>query len=477
MLASTLPPPSASFVVTFERSVLSGAFSGKAVVYLSKRGGEPRFGPNWFSPEPVYSADFKGVNPGDPMEITAANSVGFPGSLSRLEEGDYTVQVVLDRNLGGREIGGSPGNLYSKPIKASVKAGLKVVLSCDQIVAEPTFVDTEHVKGVRLDSKLLGKFYGRPTPMMAAVVLPKSWADDKAKKFPVIYSVPGFGGDHWTWSGRESTRGTDRAGTEFIFVALNPSCPGGHSVFADSANNGPWGKALTEELIPYVEKTFRGLGKPEARFTTGHSSGGWSSLWLQVAYPDFFGGCWSTSPDPVDFRDFQRINIYQAGENMFTDPSGAKRPIARRGETPMLWYKDFSDMERPIRGEQLGSFETCFSPRSPKGEAMQLWDRDTGAINSAVATSWKKYDIGLILRSNWSTLGPKLKGKIHVYMGETDTFYLEGAVKLLKEDMRKLGSDAKVELFPGDHGTVMTAALRSRIDAEMAAQAKQAGVN
>ena len=153
---------------------------------------------------------------------------------------------------------------------------------------------------------------------------------------------------------------------------------------------------------------------------------------------------------------------------MFRDPAGAERPIARRGDTPVLFFKQFSDMERPIRGEQLGSFEAVFSPRGKDGKPRQLWNRVTGAVDNDVALAWRKYDIGHILRSNWKDLGPKLSGKLHVYMGTQDTFYLEGATELLQKDLKTLGSDAVVELLPGDHGTVLTAALRSRIDKQMA---------
>jgi S-formylglutathione hydrolase FrmB len=253
-------------------------------------------------------------------------------------------------------------------------------------------------------------------------------------------------------------------------VHLDPTVPTGHCVFADSANNGPWGTALVKEFSPYIEKTFRGYGKPEGRFVTGHSSGGWSSLWLQVTYPETFGATWSTAPDPVDFRDFQQIDLYQQGVNMFTDSAGKPRPLARRGDEPIIFYKQFSDMERPIRGEQLGSFEAVFSPRDKDGQPRTLWNRITGAVDNDVALAWRKYDIGHILRTQWKELEPKLKGKLHVYMGTQDTFYLEGAVELLQKDMKALGSDAKVELFPGDHSTVMTRSLRTRIDKEMADQ-------
>jgi S-formylglutathione hydrolase FrmB len=268
------------------------------------------------------------------------------------------------------------------------------------------------------------------------------------------------------------TSRTDVDGTEFLYVVLDPRCTWGHHVFADSANNGPWGQALCEELIPYIERTFRGIGTPGTRFVTGHSSGGWSSLWLQVRYPDFFGGVWSTAPDPVDFRDFQKINIYKPGTNMFIDDQGDKRLVARPTGERKLLYQGFSDMEEVMgHGGQLQSFEAVFGGRGPDGRPKRLWDRLTGEINPEVAKSWEPYDIRLVLEKNWPALATKLRGKIHLYMGAEDTFYLEGATQLLKESLSRLGSDAVVEIFPGkNHGSLMTPELRRRIAREMAEQ-------
>lgn len=465
-----------TFNVSYPKESFAGPFSGRVVVCLSKRSKNPKNGPNWFNPEPMYSAGFKDVEPGKAMVIDDKVATGFPGKIADLEPGEYNIQAVLDRNLGGRTIGGSPGNLYSETqtVTLDPKNPQVVTIICDKVIEEPKFQDTDSVKGIRFESKLLSDFTKRPTFMKAAVILPEAYDKEPNRKFPVYYEVPGFGGTSQFLSGSSSRRGTLRNEEPFIVVQLDPSCPTGHSVFADSDNNGPWGKALTAELIPEIEKKFRTYQAPWARYVGGHSSGGWSSLWLQVAYPEVFGGCWSTSPDPVDFRDFQRIDIYKPGVNMFTDEAGQPRPIARSGETPTIFYKAFSSMERPIRGEQLGSFEGVFSPKGPDGEPAKLWDRDTGAIDPKVAEAWKRYDIGLILRTRWNELAPKLKGKVHVYMGETDTFYLEGAVKLLQKDMKAIGADTVIELFPGDHGSVMTKALRDRIDKEMADQFRRA---
>ena len=261
--------------------------------------------------------------------------------------------------------------------------------------------------------------------------------------------------------------------TEFIRVCLTGQCKWGHHVYANSATNGPRGDALITEMIPLIDKKFRTIAKPTARFVGGHSSGGWSSLWLQVTYPEMFGGVWSTAPDPVDFRDWQCTNLYDAaGASVFFDENQNKRPLARRGETPLLWYPDFCKMDDTLgRGGQLRSFEAVFSPRGDDGLPVKCWDRETGKVDPEIAEYWKRFDISLTLEKNWMELSPKLAGKLHIYMGDLDTFYLDGATKLLGQRLKKLGSDAVVEIFPGkDHMSLMTSELRRRINREMTDQ-------
>lgn len=461
-----------SFSVSYPAS---RAEAVSAVIYLSKAVAQPMHGPDWFNPEPCYSANFD-AKAGSSLLVNDRNAVGFPAKLAQLAPGDYTVQAVIDRNLGGRAIAESTGNYFSDPVHLHLDpdSSGNVSIECTHLVVEPVHHDSDRIKYVRLRSKLLSDHYRRDTYLKAAVALPRDYSGS-ARAFPTIYEVPGFGGSVDD-SGEVgySLSDTDQAGQSFVHVLLDPNCPTGHCVFADSQNNGPWGTALITELIPYLEQHFRIEPAPKARFLRGHSSGGWSSLWLQVSHPTFFGGVWSTSPDPVDFTDFQRIDIYRPSENMFTDPAGKARPLARDGAHILAYFKAFSDMERPIRGEQLGSFEAVFSPRGPDGQPQKLWDRDSGAINLKVAEAWKKYDIDLILKSHWSDLAPKLSGKIHVYCGNEDTFYLDGAVRKLKDSLHALGSDAKVELFQGNHFTVLTSKLRDRIAHEMSAQYTQA---
>ena len=171
----------------------------------------------------------------------------------------------------------------------------------------------------------------------------------------------------------------------------------------------------------------------------------------------------------MDFRDFQKVDLYSPGVNAFKDPEGNRRPVARMGGRAVIFYDNFSKLEDVIGdGGQMHSFEAVFSPLDADSRPRALWDRATGAVDPVTAKAWEKYDIRLILERNWATLGPKLKGKIRVVTGEEDTFYLDGAAKLLKASLSSLGSDAVVELVPGrDHGTVMDAALAARFDREM----------
>jgi hypothetical protein len=242
-----------------------------------------------------------------------------------------------------------------------------------------------------------------------------------------------------------------------IYVYLNAACPRGHHEFADSANNGPVGTALIHELIPAIEKRFNADGTANGRFLTGHSSGGWSSFWLQVTYPDFFGGTWSTAPDSTDFRDFTGINIY-AFKNAYVDPKGEPIQLMRRNGKWVRTIKQFAQGEvaRQPFGGQFSSFDYVFSPRGADGLPLPLFDRDTGKIDHAVARAWQKYDIGLILKRNWHTIGSKLWGKLCIYVGTLDTFRLEGPSKLLKKDLADLGSNAEIILVEGrDHGSLM----------------------
>ncbi len=313
--------------------------------------------------------------------------------------------------------------------------------------------------------------------MRAAVIIPAGYDQQSSRKYPVVYSVPGFGGRHFgAWDflappGRvEEWSAWPYKG---LMVVLDPAVPLGHSVFANSENNGPVGDALIHELIPEIERRFHAVGRPEGRFVTGHSSGGWSSLWLQVTYPDFFGGCWSTSPDPVDFTRFQTVDIYH-DENAHWTPEGYPRGIARGRHKLWLTFSEL-DLWEYVTGPgfQLESFNAVFSPRGQDGRPVALVNKLTGEIDPAVAEAWKKYDIRLILENNWRTLGPKLKGKIHVLCGGWDTFYLNPAVVRLRSFLHTTDFGGYVEIVPGDHG--LSEGVPKRIANEMADKFRASG--
>jgi len=472
------------FEVTLDKSVTEAGISGRLFVFLSQRTGrEPRFGPDWFSPEPFLGVDVQRFEPGQSRTVDDTAD-GFPDRLSKLPPGKYRAQAVLDHDFYHPHPAHGPGNFYSEVVDVQVAAPQGdhlVPLRLTRVVAAKPFPRTKYVHEVVYRSELLSKFHRRAVSDRCGIVLPASYYDRPDQRYPVLYVIGGFGGDHVPPSAYANGGPAPAAGeVEFIRVFLGGRCKWGHHVYADSATNGPRGQALIEELLPRIDQTYRTVAKSTARFLTGHSSGGWSSLWLQVTYPDAFGGVWSTSPDPVDFRDYQQVDLYADPPlSLYTDERGQRRPIARRlrqekGQLtaqPVLWYDSFGRMDDCLkRGGQLRSFEAVFSPLAVGGEPRQLWDRQTGRIDPEVARAWQAYDIRLKLERNWPELGPKLAGKLHIVTGEFDTFYLEGAVRRLGAALKSLKSDAVVEILPGkDHGTVLSPDLIARTRREISA--------
>jgi hypothetical protein len=470
------------FVVSFPTNVRSQPVTGRVLLFLSKSGsGEPRLaGALSMNPPPVFAIDVTNLAPGAPVHFApdkfrAPDALAFPGRMDRLEAGAYRAQALIDLDNTTRDFNAGPGNLYSRTVRCELHGsrGGDIGLSADRAVTNKPPKDTDWVKLVEVRSKLLSAFHGRDTFVRAAVILPSSYPSNASTKFPALYVIPGFGGRHtsaWNWMdsdpGRKWKKG--EAASQYLRIVLDPDAPLGHSVFANSANNGPVGDALVGELIPEIERRFRAIAEPRARLLTGHSSGGWSSLWLQVAYPEFFGGCWSTAPDPVDFRAFQTVNIYEDRNGHWTR-EGSPRPVARSREKALLTFQQLNQYEYVLGyGGQLDSFDAVFGPRGADGRPRQLIGKISGAIDRTVAEHWKKYDIRLQLEQNWPELAPKLKGKLHVIAAAWDTFYLDPAVACLRDFLADKDHGGYVEILPGDHGSVMTDAVRERIEREMA---------
>ena len=395
----------------------------------------------------------------DPDKLAA------PNRFSQAKPGNYQIMALLDTDHTFAYNGQNENDLLSAVIKVenlnpADTSPIEVTLS-RRPPSRPKPKDTESVKLVEFQSPALTRFWGRPILMRAGVVLPPSYATDGKRSFATVYHVHGFGGDHsgaWRQSASLLREMKEGKYGEMVHVYLDASFSTGHHVFADSVNNGPWGRALTEELIPHLEKNFRLAARPAGRFLTGHSSGGWSTLWLQVAYPDFFGGTWSTAPDPVDLRSFTGIDATAATrDNAYRTSEGAPHQLVRRGGKFIVSIQEFVRHEE-VTGEyggQFASFEWVWSPRGRDGRPMKLFNRETGEINPEVTKAWEKYDIRLILARNWKTLGPKLRGKINVICGSEDTFRLEEATRMLCDFFRQQGSDAVCELVPGrDHSNL-----------------------
>ena len=465
------PPPPWTFEVTYSAAVHPGPISGRVCVFLGKPGDEkePRLLDEFPSPGPVFSVDARDWRPGEPLRV-GPGARSFLGPLDAWpKDAAPSAQAVIRLNPDTHSLGRGAGNGYGLPVPVPRDAQAPVRLTIDRTIQPKPFPRSGRIQRVEVPSPLLSKFHGRPIHHRAAVILPEG---DPGRKRPVLYIVPGFGGDLGFAS--QMLRDPRFAfGREMIRVVLDPDCGTGHHVFADSVTNGPRGRALVEELIPHLENVFPALATASARRLYGHSSGGWTALRLQVTYPEAFGGAWSTSPDPVDFREFQGVNLYEPGVNLYRDPRGDRRPLARAGARPILYYDEFARREEVLGdGGQLGSFEAVFSPLGPDGRPRPLWDRATGAVDPETARAWESFDLRLILERNWETLGPRLAGRLHVIVGAIDTFYLEGGVQRLKASLARLGSDAIVEIVTGkDHFTLLTPELAARFDREMTEKA------
>jgi hypothetical protein len=448
---------------------LATPYTGRVYVMLgTTQRQEPRRGPDWFNPKPFFAVDVDAWT-GETPVVFDADAMGHPWSITELQDGDWTLQAVL-RSGENSGIGTGAGTRYSAPMQRTFggQSG-DISLTIDQEEMARDLPPVDGLEWVTLESPMLTKALGRPIHHQAAVIPPPDFDPDSERTWPVLYVIGGFPGGiseagmtKWVW-------GATPIGKACFLIHLVAESPTGHHVFADSPGNGPRGTALIEEFIPHLESRYPLRSEARSRILTGHSSGGWSTLWLQLNWPDVFGGTWSTAPDPVDFRDFQQIDIYADAANAFIAPSGDRRPLARMGRSGRIWYDDFVGMESVMGdGGQIRSFDWVFSPLGDDGMPRRLIDPDTGAIDPEVAAAWRAYDINLLVQRDWKTLGPKVAGKIHIIGGSEDTFYLEGAVELLQETLQELGSDADIELVEGaDHSNFLNRSRRRQMARQM----------
>jgi hypothetical protein len=499
-LASALwivyPAPAASrFSVSFPKEQSAAALDGRLLLVLSTDpSAEPRTQVNDTpSSQIVFGVDVDGLQPGQPATVDE-QAFGYPvRSLADLKPGDYYVQAVLHRYETFHRADGytvkmpmdrgegqhwnlAPGNLYSKPQKVSLSAANVIPIVLDQRIPPiPAPKDTKYIRHVRLTSELLSKFWGRPMFLGANVLVPEGFDEHPEAHYPLAvfhgHFPADFGGFRTEppdanlkpdYSERFHLAGYNRIEQEeaykFYQQWISPNFPRiliveiqhanpfyDDSYAVNSANLGPYGDAIETELIPYLEKQFRGIGQGWARFLYGGSTGGWEALAVQMFYPDNYNGTFAACPDPVDFRAYTVVNIYKDKNAYFLE--GAHKRVAQPGVRDYLGHvlatqQDLNYYELALgtkgrSGEQWDIWQAVFSPVGSDGYPAKIFDKITGEIHADVAAYWREhYDLSHILERDWATLGPKLRGKIHIYVGSEDTYFLNDAVYYIEDFLK-----------------------------------------
>jgi len=482
------------FEISFAADLSAEVLDGRMLLMIShKDKGEPRFqisdGNNTGQ---IFGIDVNGIQPGE-KAIIDADVFGYPlESLSELPQGEYYVQALLhiyetfNRSDGyvvklpmdrgeGQRWNRAPGNLYSTPIKILVDPSKnnKIDIVLDKKI--PPIEDppeTKYIKHVKIKSELLTEFWGRPMYLGAHILLPEGFDEHPEAHYPLVINhghfPHDFGGFRETppdpdlepdYSSRFDLHGYNRIQQEYahefykewtgpdfprmLIIEIQHANPYYDDSYAvNSENLGPYGDAITYELIPYIEKKFRGLGEGWSRFLYGGSTGGWEALAVQVLYPDEYNSCYAACPDPIDFRAYTVVNIYK-DDNAYYSKGRFKKTL-RPGQRNYLGqisttlkstnYRELVLGTNSRSGDQWDIWEAVYSPVGENGYPKRIWDKKTGKIDHDVAQYWKEnYDIGYILKRDWKTLGPKLEGKLHIYCGDMDNYYLNNAVYLVEE--------------------------------------------
>ena len=479
------------FEISFPASAHAEPITGRVFVVLARRETpEPILqAGSWTGQTPFFGLDVDALEPGQSVAIDA-RTPGFPAaSLRDVAAGEYYVQAVVNiytrfhRADGhtiwahmdqweGQELTRSPGNLYSaaRKVRLDAGAGYDVKLELTNVIppvqAPP---DTAWVKHVKIQSRLLTQFWGRPFFIGATVLLPKGYLEHPGERYPAIYIQGHFGLRPPFGFAENPAVGRGRGGYDFYqqwnaddfprMVAITFQHPTPYfddSYAVNSANNGPYGDALLQELIPYLEDHFRLIRSPRARVLTGGSTGGWESLALEVYHPEFFGGTWTMYPDPIDFRRYQVVNIYD-DPNAFEAPGYEydipQRPMMRTAEGQVLvTMRQMSRLEDVLgshgrSAQQFEAWEAVYGPVGDDGYPKPLWDKKSGQIDHGVAAYMRDhgYDLTYYLTTHWAKIGPQLKGKLHLYVGDMDNYYLNLAVYLLEDFLKTTDAGATFE--------------------------------
>lgn len=476
-----------TFKITVSKNVTQSAVTGRAYVIITRSiEDEPRF---QIDPTgvPFFGKDVHKVRPGRTLTISdGGGTYGYPlRSFRQLPRGTYYVQAFFnvytrfDRSDGsvvwlhmpggdGQDPFSSPGNFYSEPRRISLnpRSARTIRLTLDQLIqpSEPVPpggtaqqgnpADSAHVKHVKIQSTALTQFWGTPMYIGADVLLPEGY-DASTDKYPVVYlhgHYPGgnpygfvedLSNDFSQWWVAPTT-------PKMIVVQFrheNPYYDDSYGV--NSANLGPYGDAITKELMPEIDARFRTINERWARSLTGGSTGGWIALAHMVLYSDLYQGVWVRSPDPVDFRFHQLVNVYSDPNAYFTiyDWMRVPRPASRTipGDTRLtMEQENHWELALGTRGRsglgQWDIWQAVYGPQGPDGYPARVWNKLTGAIDHTVAEAWKPMDLRLQLEQDWATLGPNVSGRMHIFAGDDDNFFLNNAVELLEQSLTSMSN-------------------------------------
>lgn len=467
------PQPDAVRVVLPRESaelMANGPRKGRMIVFMVREGSRvggaaPADAPFPWDPQPVFSTQVEALSPGKAVTLDG-DALSFPVPLAELD-GTFRIQAVFDRDRTERGHLG-PGNLVSAEatVTFSPTQGDFHELRLVRRLEAPARPELPNLRWFELRSAVLSRAAGRDVTMRAGVALPPGWADPNHRRriFPAVYVVPGFGG-RWTdaeaFARMLATPGSQRVVPQAAWVVLDPEAPLGHHGFVDSAANGPWGTALVTELLPALERRFRLVPRAEARIVTGHSSGGWSALWLQLQHPGAFGACFASSPDPVDFRRFQTTDLYRDA-SAFTDAEGRERPafrmkVAGQFARTCMTVREGAEVERVIgpghdSGEQWDTWIAMWSGLDPATRAPRpLFDAGTGTIDRAVVReAWARYDVAALVRADPGRLVPLVRERVRLLCGADDDFLLDDAVRGLRESIAEAAAAAGLPPEPPD---------------------------
>lgn len=494
-------------LIAFPSALAGQRIDGRVLLFVSDDGRtEPRFQTDQYranSTRPIFGVDVDGAIPESQVVSIEEGVVGWPlRSINDLPAGDYYVQAMLLRyetfhradghtvklpmdHWEGQQWSRKPGNWFSKPEKIHVdpKAGGQIRVTLDQEIPpiDPP-KDTAQVKYLRVKNERLSKFWGRPIELGAIVLLPQGWDTHPNARYPIVVHHGHFPAnmesDGWRTSPPDANatpqrRDQQEAAYAFYRTWNGPNFPRmihllvqhptpyfDDSYAVNSESNGPYGDAITRDLIPLVEQRFRGIGQGWARALVGGSTGGWEAFGVQVFYPNDYNGAWALCPDPVDFRSYRSVNIYDEKNAYFYEDNPWKH-------TPKPGYRDYRDhlystfedrnlVELAIgthgrSGGQHDGWASVFGPVGADGYYQPLYDKATGAIDPEVARYWRDhYDLRFILDRDWATLGPKLRGKIHITSGTMDNGYLNNAVYQMEDFLMRAQPSSEAEIVYGE---------------------------